>query len=304
MIDLSLDLCGVHLKNPVVAASGTYGFGREYDRLYDISQLGGISVKGLTLKKRLGNPPHRIAETPAGLLNSVGLQNPGVDAFIEEDLPWLLQKDVAVIANMAGNTEEEYCLMAEKLSDTGVHMLELNISCPNVKEGGVAFGIRPQSVYAITKAVRAHARKPLMVKLSPNVADIRENAKAAEEAGADCLSLINTLTGIAVDAKTRRMVLHNNTGGMSGPAVKPIALRMVWQAAQAVKIPVVGMGGIVTGEDAASFMLVGACAVMVGTANIMDAYACPRIVRELEAYCESQGVARAQELVGTVKTNG
>lgn len=304
MIDLSLDLCGVHLKNPVIAASGTFGFGREYDQLYDISKLGGISVKGLTLKKRLGNPPHRIAETPGGMLNSVGLQNPGVDAFIEEDLPWLLQKDVAVIANMAGNTEEEYCLMAEKLSAAGVHMLEMNISCPNVKEGGVAFSIRPESVYAITKAVRAHAKKPLMVKLSPNVADIRENARAAEEGGADCISLINTLTGISVDARTRRMTLYNNVGGMSGPAVRPIALRMVWQAAQAVKIPVVGMGGIVTGEDAASFMLVGAQAVMVGTANLMDAYACPRIIGELEAYCEGQGVKNVQELVGTIQTNG
>lgn len=304
MIDLSLDLCGVHLKNPVIAASGTFGFGREYDQLYDISLLGGISVKGLTLKKRLGNPPHRVAETPSGMLNSVGLQNPGVVAFIEEDLPWLLQKDVAVIANMAGSTEEDYCRMAEKLSASGVHMLEMNISCPNVKEGGVAFGVRPESVYAITKAVRACAKKPLMVKLSPNVADIRENALAAQEGGADCISLINTLTGIAVDPRTRRMVLYNNVGGLSGPAVRPVALRMVWQAAQAVRIPVVGMGGIVTGEDAASFMLVGAQAVMVGTANFMDAYACPRIVRELEAYCAQQQVARAQELVGTVRVNG
>ena len=303
MADLSLDLCGVRLKNPVIAASGTFGFGREYDELYDISQLGGISVKGLSLKPRLGNPPPRIAETPSGMLNAVGLQNPGVEKFIDEDLPWLLGKDVAVIANITGTTQEEYCRMAERLAPTGVHLLEMNISCPNVHEGGAAFGVRPESVYAITKAVKACSRQPLIVKLTPNVADITENALAAQEAGADALSMINTLTGVAVDVQARKMILANNTGGLSGPAVRPIALRMVWQSAQKVHIPIVGMGGIETGEDAAAFMLCGAKAVQVGAANFTDPMACPRIIRELEAYCDAQGVASAQELVGTVKAN-
>lgn len=303
MADLSLELCGVRLKNPVIAASGTFGFGREYDALYDISLLGGVSVKGLSLKPRLGNPPPRIAETPSGMLNAVGLQNPGVERFIEEDLPWLLQKDLAVIANITGTTQEEYCRMAERLAPTGVHLLEMNISCPNVHEGGAAFGVKPESVYTITKAVKAAARQPLIVKLTPNVADIAENALAAEEAGADAISLINTLTGVAVDVHARRMILANNTGGLSGPAVRPIALRMVWQCAKRVRIPIVGMGGIETGEDAAAFMLCGAKAVMVGAANFTDPMACPRIARELDAYCDAQGVARAQELVGTVKEN-
>ena len=301
MADLSLNLCGVALKNPVIAASGTFGFGREYDELYDIAQLGGISVKGLSLRPRTGNPPSRIAETPSGMLNSVGLQNPGVESFIEHDLPWLLTKNVAVIANITGTSVEEYCKMAEVLAPTGVHLLEMNISCPNVHEGGVAFGVKPESVYAITNAVKQFARQPLIVKLTPNVADITENAMAAQEAGADAISMINTLTGIAVDVHKRRMILRNNTGGLSGPAVRPVALRMVWQSAQKVNIPIVGMGGIETGEDAAAFMLCGAQAVMVGTANFTDPFACPRIVRELDAYCQSQGVARAQELVGTLQ---
>lgn len=220
MADLSLDLCGVKLKNPIIAASGTFGFGREYDELYDIGRLGGISVKGLSLLPRTGNPPSRIAETPSGMLNSVGLQNPGVESFIENDLPWLLTKDVAVIANITGTSVEQYVQMAERLAGTGVHLLEMNISCPNVHEGGVAFGVKPESVYAITKAVKAAAKQPLIVKLTPNVSDITENALAAEEAGADAISMINTLTGIAVDVNKRRMVLANNTGGLSGPAVR------------------------------------------------------------------------------------
>ena len=304
MADLSLDLCGVRLKNPVIAASGTFGFGREFDELYDISQLGGVSVKGLSLAPRLGNPPPRIAETPSGLLNAVGLQNPGVEKFIDEDLPWLLQKDVAVIANITGNTQDEYVGMAERLAPTGVHLLEMNISCPNVHEGGAAFGANPESVYRITRAVKAAAGQPVIVKLTPNVTDITENALAAQEAGADALSMINTITAVAVDVRTRRMVLANNTGGLSGPAVRPVALRMVWQCAKKVRIPIIGMGGVETGEDAAAFMLCGAKAVMVGAANFTDPYACPRIVRELDDYCRSQGVARAQELVGTVIENG
>ncbi len=301
MADLSLDFCGVRLKNPIIAASGTFGFGREFDELYDIGLLGGVSVKGLTLKPRAGNPPSRIAETPSGMLNSVGLQNPGVMSFIENDLPWLLTKDLAVIANINGTTTEEYCKMAETLAPTGVHLLELNISCPNVNEGGAAFGVKPENVYAITKAVKAHAKQPMIVKLTPNVADITENALAAQEAGADAISLINTMTGIAVDVRKRKMILANNTGGMSGPAVRPVALRMVWQCAQKVSIPIMGLGGIETGEDAAAFMLCGAQAVQVGTANFTDPFACPRIARELEAYCDAQGVSNAQELVGTLK---
>ena len=303
MADLSLDLCGVKLKNPVIAASGTFGFGREFDELYDISALGGISVKGLSLRPRTGNPPSRIAETPSGMLNSVGLQNPGVQSFIEHDLPWLLGKDIAVIANITGTSVEEYVGMAEVLAPTGVHLLEMNISCPNVHEGGVAFGVKPESVYAITKAVKAAAKQPLIVKLTPNVADITENALPAQEAGADAISMINTLTGIAVDVQKRRMILANNTGGLSGPAVRPVALRMVWQSAAKVSIPIIGMGGIETGEDAAAFMLCGAKAVMVGTANFTDPFACPRIVRELDAYCEAQGVKRAQDIVGTLQAN-
>ena len=303
MADLGLELCGVRLKNPVIAASGTFGFGRDYDELYDISLLGGISVKGLSLRPRTGNPPPRIAETPSGMLNAVGLQNPGVEKFIDEDLPWLLTKNLAVIANITGTTQDEYCRMAERLAPTGVHLLELNISCPNVHEGGAAFGVKPESVYAITKAVKACSRQPLIVKLTPNVADIAENALAAQEAGADALSMINTLTGVAVDVRARRMILANNTGGLSGPAVRPVALRMVWQSAQKVRIPIVGMGGIETGEDAAAFMLCGAKAVQVGAANFTDPMACPRIIRELEAYCDAQGVASVQELVGTVKAN-
>lgn len=303
MSDMRVTLCGVPLKNPVIAASGTFGFGREYDELYDIALLGGISVKGLSLRPRTGNPPPRVTETPSGMLNAVGLQNPGVERFIREDLPWLLQKDIVVIANITGTSVEEYAQMAERLAPTGVHLLEMNISCPNVREGGAAFGVRPESVYAVTRAVKACAKQPLLVKLTPNCADITENALAAEEAGADGLSMINTLTGVAVDVHTRRMILANNTGGLSGPAVRPIALRMVWQCAKKVHIPIVGMGGVQTGEDAAAFMLCGASAVMVGTANMTDPFACPRIVRELEAYCRAQGVEHVGELVGAVREN-
>lgn len=303
MVDLSVRLCDVRLKNPIIAASGTFGFGREYDRLYDIGQLGGISVKGLTLGPRQGNAPHRMAETASGMLNAVGLQNPGVDVFIEEDLPWLLEKKLAIIVNIAGNTIDDYCRMAEKLAPTGVHMLEMNISCPNVKEGGVAFGVQPETVYKITRAVKKCTAQPLMVKLSPNVSNIADNARAAESGGADCISLINTLTGIAVDAKRRRMVLANNIGGLSGPAVKPIALRMVWQVCNAVSIPVVGMGGIMSGEDAAEFMLCGAQAIMVGTANFTDPFACPRIIQELDAFLASQKVRKVGEIIGALIEN-
>lgn len=250
MADLSVKIAGVEFSNPLIAASGTFGFGKEYGEFYPLSKLGGISCKGITLKKRDGNPPPRIAETPSGILNAVGLQNPGVDVFINDDLPWLKQQNTRVIANIAGNTPEEYCEMAEKLSSTDVDMIEMNISCPNVKSGGVQFGTSCESVGSITSAVRKHCTKPLIVKLSPNVTDIAEIAKSAEANGADAISMINTLTGMRIDINTKRPIIRNNTGGMSGPAVFPVAVRMVWQVSNAVKIPIIGMGGISTWQDA------------------------------------------------------
>ena len=291
MADLTVNIAGVEFKNPVITASGTFGFGREYSEFYPLREIGGLSCKGITLKPRMGNPPPRIAETPSGILNAVGLQNPGVDHFIERDLPWLKEQETVVIANIAGNTPEEYAQMAEKLSESSVDMIEMNISCPNVKHGGVQFGTSCQSVGAITREVRAHCKKPLMVKLSPNVSDIAEIARAAESEGADALSLINTLTGMRIDINTRRPIIRNNTGGLSGPAVFPVAVRMVWQTAGAVKIPVVGMGGISTWRDAVEMMLAGASAIQVGTALFSDPYAPLKI----------KGIASVTELAGMVK---
>lgn len=299
-VNTEINIAGIRMKNPVITASGTYGFGREYAKFYDLSKLGGISVKGLTLKPREGNKPPRIAETPAGILNSVGLQNPGIDVFLNEELPFLRGYDVAVIANIAGNTIEEYCEMAERLADK-VDAVELNISCPNVKEGGVAFGTKCDSVYNITKQVKKYCKVPLIVKLSPNVTDIKEIAVAAEEAGADCLSLINTLLGMSIDIRTRRPVLANVVGGLSGPAVKPVAVRMVWQAAQAVKIPIIGMGGITAWEDAVEFMLAGADAIMVGTANFVNPYAPVEILEGMRKYCEENNFASMSDLKGKLE---
>lgn len=301
MADLQVNIAGVQFKNPLIGASGTVGFGREYAELYPLSTLGGISCKGITLQERPGNPPPRIAETPAGMLNSVGLQNPGVEHFVQEDLPWLKQQGTVVIANIAGSTPEDYCAMAERLSDTDVDMIELNISCPNVKQGGVQFGMTCAGVEDITSQVRKHCKKPLMVKLSPNAADIAENAAAAEAAGADAVSLINTLTGMRIDIRTRRPVLHNNTGGMSGPAVFPVAVRMVWQAAQRVKIPVVGLGGISTWQDAVEMMLAGASAFQVGTAFFTDPYVPVKILNGLENYLDKNHMAGVTELTGKVE---
>jgi dihydroorotate dehydrogenase (NAD+) catalytic subunit len=299
---MTVDLCGVKLKNPLIAASGTFGFGREYDDLYDISSWGAIAVKGLTNEPREGNPPRRIAETASGMLNSVGLQNPGIDAFIRDELPRLAGRGVPVIANVAGASESDCAEAVRKLSGAPVAVVELNISCPNVKRGGAQFGARPESAAAITAAVRRVCDHPLMVKLSPNVTDIAEIARAVSAAGADAVSLINTVAGMAVDAKTRRPALANVTGGLSGPAIKPIALRMVWQASRAVSIPVVGMGGVMTGEDAAEFMIAGASAVMIGTANIVDPFAGPRVLRELEDFMSENGVADVNSLVGALVT--
>ena len=301
MADLKVTIAGVELANPLIAASGTFGFGHEYAEFYPLSTLGGISCKGITLKERPGNPPPRIAETPSGMLNAVGLQNPGVDHFIEHDLPWLRQQGTAVIANIAGNTPEDYCAMAEKLSDTDVDMIEMNISCPNVKQGGVQFGTSCAGVGSITAAVRKYCKKPLMVKLSPNVADIGEIAAAAEASGADAISLINTLTGMRIDIRTRRPIIRNNTGGLSGPAVFPVAVRMVWQASQRVKIPVVGLGGIAAWQDAVEMLLAGASALQIGTVLFTDPYAPVKILDGLNRFLDEQGIASVTELTGGVR---
>ena len=301
MADLCVKIAGVALKNPVITASGTFGFGREYNALYPLSRLGGISCKGTTLHERLGNPPPRIAETPSGILNSVGLQNPGVDAFIREDLPWLKEQGTVVIANLAGSAISDYCQAAEKLDETAVDMIELNISCPNVKQGGSSFGTACASAQEITAAVRKVTRKPLIVKLTPNVTSISDIAAAVEEAGADAVSLINTLTGMRINIETRRPVLRNNTGGMSGPAVFPVAVRMVWETARRVKIPVIGMGGIASWEDAVEMMLAGASAIQVGTAMFADAYAPLKMIEGIERYLEEHQIQSVTELTGKVE---
>ncbi len=300
-VDLSVDLAGVVLKNPVVVASGTFGFGREYGQFFDLSELGGICCKGLTLHPREGNPPPRIAETPLGMLNSVGLQNPGVDAFIRDELPFLRQHDVTVIANISGNTPEEYGVMCEKLSEAGVDMIEVNISCPNVKAGGLAYGTRPDLAAEVTQKAKKRATVPVMVKLSPNVTDITEIARAAADGGADALSLINTLRGMRIDVNSRRPILKMNTGGLSGPAVLPVAVRMVWEVANAVKLPIIGMGGVSTGEDAAQFLLAGASAVAVGTALFADPFAPLKVRDELAAIAARQGLSAVRELTGGVQ---
>ena len=301
MADLHVNVAGVAFNNPLIAASGTFGFGREYAEFYPLSALGGISSKGITLEARPGNPAPRIAEAPGGMLNAVGLQNPGVDHFIREDLPWLREQGTRIIANIAGNTPEDYCAMAENLNDTDVDMIELNISCPNVKQGGVQFGTTCAGVSGITKAVRAHCKKPLMVKLSPNVTDISEMALAAESEGADAISMINTLTGMRIDIRTRRPIIHNNTGGFSGPALLPIAVRMVWQTYQKVKIPIVGLGGISTWQDAVQILLAGATALQIGTVLFTDPYAPVKIAGGLAKFMAENGVQSVSELTGAVQ---
>jgi dihydroorotate dehydrogenase (NAD+) catalytic subunit len=302
MIDMSVNIAGVVLKNPVVTASGTFGFGREYAQYYNLSDLGGICVKALTLEKRLGNPPPRIAETPSGLLNSIGLENPGIDAFLEYELPNLKEYDTKIIANIAGNTVEDYCKMADRLSGSDVDLIELNISCPNVKEGGAAFGTDPKTVEMITREVKANAKQPLIVKLSPNAADITAVAKAAQAGGADALSLINTLTGMRIDIKTRRPILANNTGGLSGPCIKPVAVRMVWQVANCVDLPIIGMGGIMNGDDAVEFILAGASAVAVGTASFVDPCAPIKVITGIRRYMEQNKLSSVEELRGMAET--
>ena len=301
MIDSKVTLAGVELKNPIVVPSGTFGFGREYGQFFDLSELGAICVKGLTPQPREGNPSPRIAETPMGILNSVGLQNPGVDAFIAGDLPELKKHDVKIIANISGNTPEEYGGMCEKLSAAGVDMIEVNISCPNVKAGGLAYGTKPELAAEVTAVAKAHAgRVPVMVKLSPNVTDVTEIARAVADAGADALSLINTLRGMRIDVNTRRPILKMNTGGLSGPAVLPVAVRMVWEVAQAVKLPILGMGGVAKGEDAAQLLLAGASAVAVGTACFDDPYAPIKVRDGLASLAERQGLNKVSDFTGAV----
>ena len=301
MINLSVNIAGVEFKNPIITASGTFGFGKEYEEFYKLSELGGISLKGLTLEKRNGNPAPRICETPSGMLNSVGLQNPGVEGFIKNDLPYLKDKNTVLIANLAGSSLETYIEGAKLLSKSDVDMVELNISCPNVKEGGVAFGVSCESTYNITKEVRKHCTKPLIVKLSPNVTDIASIAKSAEDAGADAISLINTLLGMQIDTKTRKPILKNNVGGLSGPAVFPVALRMVWQVANAVKIPVIGMGGVSSANDALQMIMAGATAVQVGTSMFSDPYSPVKIVEGIKDFLEKENIDDINKLIKTVE---
>ncbi len=303
MSSLKTSICGVEFKNPVITSSGTFGFGTEYNKYYDVSKLGGMALKGLTLKARQGNPPKRIAETPMGILNSVGLQNPGVETFVKDMLPFIRRFDTNLIANISGNTVEEYCEMVEILSDSSIDMIEMNISCPNVKKGGLNFGTDPKMVEEITSEVKKHCRKPLIVKLTPNVTDITEIAKSAEAGGADALSLINTLLGMKIDINTKRPVLFNNMGGLSGPCVKPVAVRMVWQVRNAVKLPIIGMGGISTWEDAVEFMIAGADIISVGTANFIDPFTAPNIVEGLRKYTMDNNISNISEIVGTVIPN-
>ncbi len=301
MTKLNVNFCGLDFKNPIIPASGTFGYGREYEKFYSLSRLGGISVKGTTLNPRQGNPAPRVAETPSGMLNSVGLQNGGVDKFISYELPHLSKCDTRIIANIAGATAEECAEVAKKLNGQKVDMIELNISCPNVKQGGAAFGTNPCTAAEVTKAVRNATSIPLMVKLSPNVTDITEIAKAVEGAGADAVSLINTLLGMRIDINTGRPILKNNVGGLSGAAVFPIAVRMVWQVANAVKIPVCGMGGVCSGEDAIELMMAGATTVQVGAYNFQNPYACIDIIEQMEKWCKKHGVNDIKDIIGTVK---
>lgn len=300
-MDLHVNICGVELKNPITTASGTFGFGHEYGEFFDLSKLGGIGVKGITPAERLGNPAPRIAETPMGILNCVGLQNPGIDRFIEEQIPFLRKYDTKIIANVSGNTVEEYCGMVEKISDADVDLIELNISCPNVKCGGLAFGTRTDMVEEVVAASKKYAKKPMIVKLSPNVTDIAEIARAAVASGADALSLINTLLGMRIDPDTRRPILSNVMGGLSGPAVFPVAVRMVYQVRRAVDVPIIGMGGIRTGRDVAEMMLAGANAVAIGTAMFADPMTPVKALRELEEYMDKHGIERVTELTGAVE---
>ena len=301
MADLRVNLAGLQMKTPVMTASGTFGFGIEFADFMNLNDLGAVVVKGTTLNPRSGNAGVRIAETPAGMLNCIGLENPGSDTFIKTILPQCKRYEFPVIVNMSGSTVEEYGVLAEKLSVDGVAALELNISCPNVKEGGIAFGTRPESAAAVVREVKKHTNLPVIGKLSPNVTDIVEMAKYVEDAGADIISMINTLLGMVIDTKTWKPVLGNIVGGLSGPAVKPVAVRMVWQVAQAVKVPIIGMGGIMTAEDAIEFFLAGASAVSNGTANFDNPAVAMDVTRGIDEYLDARGIKSIQDIVGQVK---
>ncbi len=301
MNNMKVKIAGVELKNPVMTASGTFGSGMEYGELVDLSRLGAVVTKGVANVPWPGNPTPRIAETPSGMMNAIGLQNPGIETFCARDLPFLAQFDTRVVVNVCGRTTEDYCEVTERLGDEPADLLEINISCPNVRCGGISFGQNPSSVEAITKEIKRHAKQPVIMKLSPNVTDITEIARAAEAGGADAVSLINTLTGMKIDVNRRTFALANKTGGVSGPAIHPIAVRMVWQTAQAVKIPIIGMGGIASAEDALEFILAGAAAVSVGTANFRNPVVTLEIIDGIEKYLKEQKVESVQELIGAVR---
>ncbi len=300
-MNMKVNLAGVTLNNPVMTASGTFGSGEEYSELVDLNRLGAVVTKGVANIPWAGNPTPRIAETYGGMINAIGLQNPGMDVFIERDIPFLKKYDTKIIVNVCGKTTEDYIQVVERLADEPVNMLEINISCPNVKEGGIAFGQDPKAVEAITREVKKYAKQPVIMKLSPNVTDITVMAKAAEAGGADVLSMINTLTGMKIDVNRRTFAVANKTGGVSGPAIKPIAVRMVYQAACAVKIPIIGMGGIMTAEDALEFILAGATAVSVGTANFVNPYATTEIIAGIEDYMIKYKIEDISELIGAVR---
>lgn len=299
MSRLNMELPGLSMKNPIMPASGCFGFGKEYAQLYNISKLGAIAIKATTVETRFGNPTPRVAETSSGMLNAIGLQNPGLESVIANELVWLEKYDVPIVANVAGTKTEDYMEVAEKISKAkNVHALELNISCPNVKEGGITFGTNPKVAFELTKKVKEVSKKPVYVKLSPNVTDIVEMAVAVEEAGADGLSMINTLLGMRIDIKKRKPILANGAGGLSGPAIKPVAIRMIHQVSQAVKIPIIGMGGITTAEDVVEFFLAGASCVAIGTANFVNPFICPEIIDDLPRVLDELGVDHISELIG------
>ncbi|WP_097028188.1 dihydroorotate dehydrogenase [Clostridium peptidivorans] len=297
---MKVNICGIEFKNPVIAASGTYGFGKEYSEFYDVGELGGISTKGLTINKKEGNEGIRIHETSSGILNSVGLQNPGIESFINEELPEMMKMNTVIMANIGGGTLEDYLQAVDKINKTDVDMIELNISCPNVKDGGMAFGIKSKVAYEVVSKVRSICKKPLIVKLSPNAEDIVDMAVKCQEAGADSISLVNTFKGMAIDIKTKKPVFNNVTAGLSGPAIKPIALRMVYEVCKEVSIPVIGMGGITTWKDAVEFIMAGAHAIQVGTANFMNPYAALEIVQGIKEYMNKEGIKDLSEIRGII----
>lgn len=301
MANLGIDIAGVHFKNPVMTASGTFGSGMEYGEFVDLNKLGAVVTKGVANVPWPGNPTPRVTEVYGGMLNAIGLQNPGIDVFLERDLPFLKQYDTKVIVNVCGKSVSDYLEVVERLSDADIDMMEINISCPNVKEGAIAFGQKADSVYDITKRIKDKAKHPVIMKLSPNVTDITEMAKAAEAAGADALSMINTITGMKIDIERRKFALANKTGGMSGPAIKPVAVRMVYQCANAVSIPIIGMGGIQNAEDAVEFLMAGATAVAAGAMNFVNPYLTEELVTGIDRFLERHNIADVNEIIGCVK---